>query len=144
LLLKPAPIVSGSLAAVAAGIIMSYTEITGQALAATRVNSNAVWDTVSFAANGMIFVLLGEQLPKIFSGAIETVRQAGHQEPWWLLLYVLGINLSLICLRLGLDLRAVHVVQERRARAPGRGAKLAPAVSDVGCRGAGNRHARAF
>ncbi|MFC7552676.1 cation:proton antiporter [Pseudoroseomonas wenyumeiae] len=54
---------SGILAAVAAGIIMNYAEIFGQAQAATRIRRNAVWDMVQFAASGIIFVLLGEQLP---------------------------------------------------------------------------------
>ena len=130
---------SGILAVVAAGITMSYTEITGQALATTRVNSNAVWNTVSFAANGMIFVLLGEQLPKIFSGAIETVRQAGHQEPWWLLLYVLGINLSLICLRFLWVWTSVRFTLFRKAgrepRAEAPSWRLLSAMSVAGVRG---------
>lgn len=54
---------SGILAAVAAGITMSYAEQTGQALPVTRVRRVAVWDLVQFSANGIIFVLLGEQLP---------------------------------------------------------------------------------
>jgi monovalent cation/hydrogen antiporter len=49
---------SGILAAVAAGVTMGYVEQTGQALAVTRVRRSAVWDTVQFAANGIIFVLL--------------------------------------------------------------------------------------
>ncbi|MCB8828304.1 cation:proton antiporter, partial [Escherichia coli] len=53
---------SGILAAVAAGITMSYAENTAQSMALTRVRRTAVWDTAQFAANGAIFVLLGEQL----------------------------------------------------------------------------------
>src|SRR5690606_6830028 len=37
---------SGILAAVAAGITMSYVELTGRALATTRVQRAAVWDTL--------------------------------------------------------------------------------------------------
>jgi NhaP-type Na+/H+ or K+/H+ antiporter len=37
---------SGILAAVSAGITMSYAEISGQALAVTRVRRSAVWETV--------------------------------------------------------------------------------------------------
>ncbi|MFG1402654.1 Na+/H+ antiporter [Xanthobacter sediminis] len=90
---------SGILAAVAAGVTMSYAEQTGQALAITRMQRGAVWDTVQFAANGIIFVLLGEQLPSIISGAARVVREAGHHEPVWLLVYVLAINLALAALR---------------------------------------------
>ena len=56
---------SGILAAVAAGITMSYVEFSGRALATTRVQRAAVWDTVQFSLNGIIFVLLGEQLSLI-------------------------------------------------------------------------------
>ncbi len=90
---------SGILAAVAAGVTMGYVEQTGQALAVTRVRRSAVWDTVQFAANGIIFVLLGEQLPQIVTGAAQVVRETGHHEPVWLLIYVVAINCALAALR---------------------------------------------
>lgn len=90
---------SGILAAVAAGITMSYAELAGTALGATRMQRAAVWDTVRFALNGVMFVLLGEQLPGIFSGAVEVVRESHHEDPWWLAVYVLAINLGLAVLR---------------------------------------------
>lgn len=90
---------SGILAAVAAGITMSYAEQSGQALPVTRIRRNAVWDLVQFTANGVIFVLLGEQLPQLFAGAARVVRETGHHEPAWLLAYVVAINLALAVLR---------------------------------------------
>lgn len=90
---------SGILAAVAAGITMSYVEQSGQALAITRVQRSAVWDMVQFAANGVIFVLLGEQLPSIIAGGARVVREAGHHEPIWLVVYVVAINVALAALR---------------------------------------------
>ena len=90
---------SGILAAVAAGVTMGYVEQTGQALAVTRVRRSAVWDTVQFAANGIIFVLLGEQLPQIVTGAAQVVRETGHHEPVWLLICVVAINCALAALR---------------------------------------------
>ena len=89
---------SGILAAVAAGITMSYAERTGQALAVTRVRRTAVWDTVQFAANGAIFVLLGEQFPGIFSGAMENMT-TGNAAPWLLIVYVVVITAALGALR---------------------------------------------
>ena len=68
-------------------------------MAATRMRRNTVWDTIQFVANGIIFVLLGEQLPSILGPAAETVRLTGHHESWWLLIYVLAINISLVVLR---------------------------------------------
>lgn len=91
---------SGILAAVAAGITMSYAELRGQAMAVTRVRRSAVWDTVQFAVNGIIFVLLGEQLPGIFSSAVTTVQQSNHVQPWWLAVYALAINGGLALSRL--------------------------------------------
>jgi len=91
---------SGILAAVAAGITMSYVELSGNAPGQMRVQRWAVWDTVQFTLNGIVFVLLGEQLPGILDGAMHSVREAGHLNPWWLAVYVLAINAMLALLRL--------------------------------------------
>jgi CPA1 family monovalent cation:H+ antiporter len=88
--------VSGILAAVAAGITMNYAEIFGQALAATRMRRTAVWDMVQFAANGIIFVLLGEQLP----GILSAVSGPETGSNWLLAFYVLAIASALGALRL--------------------------------------------
>ncbi|WP_058836333.1 Na+/H+ antiporter [Luteimonas abyssi] len=85
---------SGILAAVAAGITMSYVELSGRALATTRVQRAAVWDMLQFALNGIIFVLLGEQLPGILA------RAAAHHALGQLALYALAVNLGLVALRL--------------------------------------------
>lgn len=90
---------SGILAAVSAGITMSYAELSGRALATTRVQRAAVWDTVQFTLNGTMFVLLGEQLPGILHNAVVSVQQSGHMNPWWLLVYTLVINITLAVLR---------------------------------------------
>lgn len=90
---------SGILAAVASGMVMNFAELTMPTLADTRVRSNAVWDMIQFAANGVIFVLLGEQLPGILGKAAESVSAVGHQDPMWLLFYVLVINAGLAALR---------------------------------------------
>jgi CPA1 family monovalent cation:H+ antiporter len=90
---------SGILAAVAGGITMSYAEQSGQALAETRVRRNAVWDMIQFTANGIIFVLLGEQLPSIAARAASVVHLTGHTDPLWLIVYVVAISFALIALR---------------------------------------------
>jgi Na+/H+ antiporter len=90
---------SGILAAVAAGVTMSYAELSGRALASTRVQRTAVWDTVQFTLNGIMFVLLGEQLPKILASSVDVVRESNHDNPWWLAVYVLAINLGLASMR---------------------------------------------
>ena len=67
--------------------------------AATRIRRTAVWDTVQFTANGIVFVLLGEQIPAIVAAAPHTVLLTGHSNPWWLLALVLLIVLALASLR---------------------------------------------
>lgn len=90
---------SGILAAVGAGVTMTFAEISRQALPITRMRRNSVWDTLQFSLNGIIFVLLGEQLPTILAGASRTVALTGHSSPWWLAAYALAIVAGLIVLR---------------------------------------------
>lgn len=92
---------SGILAAVSAGITMSYAEQSGQALAITRVRRTAAWDLLQFSLNGVIFVLLGEQLPIIVGEAADALREAGQRHWIWLPLYVIIINAALAALRFG-------------------------------------------
>ncbi|MGK2285676.1 Na+/H+ antiporter [Pedomonas sp. V897] len=135
---------SGILAAVAAGITMSYAESGGQALATTRVRRTAVWDTVQFTVNGIIFVLLGEQLPKIASSAAEVVRATGRDEVAWLAVYVVATNFALAVLRFGWVWASLRFTIYRRRLNGGPGAvvfsapswRLVAAMSLAGVRGA--------
>ncbi|WP_116811170.1 Na+/H+ antiporter [Steroidobacter cummioxidans] len=133
---------SGILAAVAAGITMSYAELRGRALATTRVRRSGVWDTIQFSVNGVIFVLLGEQMPKLIEGATRVVQDAGHHDPLWLIGYVIAINAALAALRfvwvwvsLRLTLyRASRAGHSTPARRPS--LRLVAATSLAGVRGA--------
>ncbi|HET7607463.1 MAG TPA: Na+/H+ antiporter, partial [Gammaproteobacteria bacterium] len=131
---------SGILAAVAAGVTMSYAELSGGALASTRMQRTAVWDTVQFALNGIMFVLLGEQLPAIFSSAVRVVRESNHVNPWWLAVYVLAINFGLAALRFGwvwLSMKGAALVARRRGAVPHEPTpRLVAAMSVAGVRGA--------
>ncbi|WP_337189227.1 Na+/H+ antiporter [Phenylobacterium sp.] len=131
---------SGILAAVAAGVTMGFTEQTGRALAVTRVRRAAVWDVVQFAANGVIFVLLGEQMPGLLGKASETVRATGHAEVWWLAVYVLAISLALGAMRFAwvwASLRLTWFRARRRGERPQRvSLRLVAAMSLAGVRGA--------
>lgn len=112
---------SGILAAVAAGVSMSYTEDGVRNLALTRIRRLAVWDTVQFVANGVIFIILGEQLPHIISGAAVVVQETGHHDPLWLIVYVLAINIALAALRfiwVWVSLRFTLARAYRRGRQP--------------------------
>src|SRR5690606_23005283 len=132
---------SGILAAVAAGITMSYIELAGRAAASTRVQRTAVWDTVQFALNGVMFVLLGEQLPGIFAGAMDAVRESNHENPWWLAVYVLAINFGLAVLRftwVWLSTKITMAAARARGEPPGEkpSLRLLAAMSIAGVRGA--------
>lgn len=131
---------SGILAAVAAGVTMSYAEQSGQLMAVTRVRRSAVWDTVQFTANGIIFVLLGEQLPRIIAGAKDVVRETGHLDPIWLLIYIAAINLLLAALRffwVWVSLRFTMFRASRRGNAITKPSwRLIAAMSLAGVRGA--------
>ncbi|GGY95074.1 Na+/H+ antiporter [Pseudoduganella plicata] len=105
---------SGILAAVAAGITMSYVELSGQVMANTRIQRSAVWDTVQFALNGVMFVLLGEQLPDIMEGARVSLSQSGHVNAWWLVLYAFAISFGLMALRFVWVWTALRITLYRR------------------------------
>ena len=62
--------VSGVLAAVAAGLYLGWAwprVLTGDAASETRLQGRAVWETFVFVLNGLVFVLIGLQLPTILS-----------------------------------------------------------------------------
>src|SRR5690606_9607716 len=70
---------SGVLAAVGAGVTLSLTEDPLSSPASMRIRRDVIWDMIRFAANGAVFIILGEQLPGILAGAATTVQEAGDQ-----------------------------------------------------------------
>lgn len=133
---------SGILAAVAAGVTMSFTERGGartQSMAVTRIRRAVVWDTVQFAANGIIFVILGEQMPSILSRAAEVVRGTSRPEVWWLAVYVFGIVAALAALRFVWVWTSLKLTLYRRRHQepqPKVGLRLVMVMSLAGVRGA--------
>ncbi|MDV6330805.1 Na+/H+ antiporter [Asticcacaulis sp. 201] len=131
---------SGILAAVAAGFTMSFVENPASSPAIGRIRRDVVWDMVQFVANGAIFILLGEQLPKILAGAMDTARQIGHPEPWWLPLDVVIITAVLISARflwVWISLRFTMFRARKRGETPQRPhLRLVAATSLAGVKGA--------
>ena len=133
---------SGILAAVAAGITMGFTERDGgkgQSLATTRVRRAAVWDAVQFAANGLIFVILGEQMPSILDRATEVVAGTSRPEVWWLAVYVFAIVAALAVLRFAwvwASLRLTLFRKRQKGPTPKVGLRLTAVMSLAGVRGA--------
>lgn len=115
--------VSGILAAVAAGVAMNLRVVTraGALAVSTRMQSNSVWSMVEFVFNGIIFLLLGQQLPSILSHARLDLQQAGAHALWQLPAYVLVIMGSLVLLRfvwVWLSLQVMRLWDRVRRREP--------------------------
>ncbi len=131
---------SAILAAVAAGITMSYVELSGRALATTRVQRTAVWESIQFSLNGIIFVLLGEQLPGLMARAGTSVEDIGHVSRWWLVVYSLGlvfILLALRCFWLWTSWQVSrHVAKRQGIALPSPDWRIVAAMSFAGVRGA--------
>ena len=133
---------SGILAAVAAGVTMSFTErggAKGQSLVMTRIRRAVVWDTVQFVANGIIFVILGEQMPSILSRAAEVVAGTSRPEVWWLAVYVFAIVAALAALRfiwVWTSLRLTLFRKRQKGPPPKVGLRLTAVMSLAGVRGA--------
>jgi CPA1 family monovalent cation:H+ antiporter len=130
---------SGILAAVGAGVTMTFAEFTQAALPTTRVRRNTVWDTIQFAGNGIIFVLLGEQFPVILDSASRSVHDAGHHSAWWLLVYVAVLTVALAALRFAWVWASMRMTLLRnRSARPFRSGnvRLISAMSFAGVKGA--------
>ncbi|WP_444883235.1 Na+/H+ antiporter [Microbulbifer sp. PSTR4-B] len=88
--------VSGILAAASAGIATHYTSLLGSEKSATRMDRRAVWNTVQTVLDGIIFVLLGEQLVRLIDVDSSWAQDIGLG---WIILYVLAISFVLLMLR---------------------------------------------
>jgi monovalent cation/hydrogen antiporter len=99
---------SGVLAVVACGLYLSR-QSSQFFSASVRLQASAVWESLTFAINGLVFVLIGLQLPYVLSGIREySVRQ--------LLLYGVLFSLIVIVLRLIWVYPGAHLAQLIRSR----------------------------
>lgn len=108
--------VSGILAAAVAGIAMHYGELAGRPGAATRMQRNAVWDTVQATLNGIIFVLLGQQLPRQVQRLPEAAAATGAGNALRLFGYLAAITVALVSLRFVWVWISMHLTVLRAAR----------------------------
>ena len=91
--------VSGILAAVAAGMTITRAGVLRNAPLAMRLRANSVWAMLEFVFNGMVFLLLGLQLPGILETSISAANADPDVELWMLFLDVVIIYFALIILR---------------------------------------------
>lgn len=97
--------IGGVIAAVAAGMMMSLLPHKHNAqMARQKLQSRSVWDTLSFILNGVIFVILGMQLPRVLS----PVAEGSLGDPFVILGVVIVLTLVLEGVRfvwiLGMDM----------------------------------------
>ncbi|WP_085688742.1 MULTISPECIES: Na+/H+ antiporter [unclassified Pseudomonas] len=88
---------SGILSAVAAGMMQSWLDLLPRQTS-TRLLNRSVWSLLEFAFNGLIFLLLGLQLPDIIKAVVS------HETSLWPTLFyrcldVVAIFLALVLLR---------------------------------------------
>ncbi|MEN5018473.1 Na+/H+ antiporter [Erwinia sp. Eh17-17] len=93
--------VSGILAAVAAGMTISRSGIIRQAPLAMRLRANSVWQMLEFVFNGMVFLMLGLQLPGILEISVRQADADPNVELWVLFASVVLIYLALMIVRFG-------------------------------------------
>ncbi len=93
--------VSGILAAVAAGMTITRSGIMRQAPLAMRLRANSVWQMLEFVFNGMVFLMLGLQLPGILETSIAQAEADPNVELWMLFTDVLLIYAALMVVRYG-------------------------------------------
>jgi len=91
--------VSGILAAVAAGMTITRSGIIRQAPLAMRLRANSVWQMLEFVFNGMVFLMLGLQLPDILSTSIAQANADPNVELWMLFTDVLLVYAALMVVR---------------------------------------------
>lgn len=91
--------VSGILAAVSAGIAQSYNKFNTNSMLQFRLQSASIWETQDVIFNGMVFILLGLQLPSII-GHLPNMAEAGAINTIWSpFIYVFFIGVTLLALR---------------------------------------------
>lgn len=93
--------VSGILAAVAAGMTISRSGIIRQAPLAMRLRANSVWQMLEFVFNGMVFLMLGLQLPGILEISVRQADADPNVELWVLFASVALIYMALMIVRFG-------------------------------------------
>jgi NhaP-type Na+/H+ or K+/H+ antiporter len=89
---------SGILAAVGAGLMMQRGHIMGMVRAETRLRAASVWGILTSTFNGMVFLLLGLQVPALVQRGTRLNAVMGTAS-WHLPLVILGVTGALILLR---------------------------------------------
>ncbi|EKY3196291.1 Na+/H+ antiporter [Cronobacter turicensis] len=90
---------SGILAAVAAGMTITRSGVMRTAPLAMRLRANSVWSMLEFVFNGMVFLMLGLQLPGIMETSLAAAELDPNVETWMLFMDIVLIYVALIGVR---------------------------------------------
>ena len=90
---------SGVLAVVGAGVAMAYMEQRTRTLPTTRLRRTAVWDTIQFALNGAMFVLIGEQMPQMMASATKALDTTPNNALLTILFAIVIVTFALMAMR---------------------------------------------
>ncbi|MBK5071446.1 Na+/H+ antiporter [Budviciaceae bacterium CWB-B4] len=90
---------SGILASVAAGMTISQSGVIRNAPLTMRLRGNSVWAMLEFVFNGMVFIMLGLQLPDILSASILQAESDPNVEVWHLFMDIVWIYFALMIMR---------------------------------------------
>ncbi|GKW12572.1 MULTISPECIES: Na+/H+ antiporter [Pectobacterium] len=91
--------VSGILAAVAAGMTIGQSGVIRSAPLTMRMRANGVWSMLEFVFNGMVFIMLGLQLPDILETSVTQAELDPTVETWMLFTDIAIIYGALLLLR---------------------------------------------
>ncbi|MFC0178823.1 Na+/H+ antiporter [Thorsellia kenyensis] len=91
--------VSGVLAAVCAGMTMTYSQNVIKTSTASRLLSHSIWIMLEFVLNGLAFILMGLQLPHIMQTIHESQIENGTNSVVQLLFFVVAIYIAMLFLR---------------------------------------------
>ncbi|WP_118181796.1 Na+/H+ antiporter [Paraburkholderia phosphatilytica] len=90
---------SGILSAVSAGMTMNYASLANAGPVSARVRADSTWTMIEFVFNGMVFIMLGLQLPHIIGRALLDAHESGNAQMWRLVGYVAAVAVALYALR---------------------------------------------
>lgn len=90
---------SGILATVSAGMTITKSGIMRKAPLAMRLRANNVWLMLEFVFNGMVFLMLGLQLPAILETSVLQAKNDPNVQLWLLFTDIILIYASLMIVR---------------------------------------------
>lgn len=127
---------SGILAAVSAGMTASRLSLLEQAHFSARIKTGITWDIVSFCLNGIIFVLLGLQLPGIVGSGASGIDLIKSNERLAIADEIAMLTVFLIGLRLIWVLASLALTRVLRQREGSENWRVVLASGIAGVRGA--------